>query len=181
MRLAFFCAAAVAAGVLAGCSPFGGGGGDAEIPNLLRFKNTGRPDDLSTVTTKPLVFPDLDVGLRPPARSGKNLADRDASDEIIRTLGGTVPEKSAAPPARDRELVAYAARYGYDPQIRDRLEAEDLEFRRRNDGRLLERVFRVNVYHQAYEPQALDPYAELTRLRRANIRTPAAPPNPAEN
>ncbi len=179
MRLALICAAAIAAGVLSGCSPFGGG--DAEIPKLLQFKNTGRPDDLSTVTTKPLVYPDLTVGLRAPASSGKNLADRDASDEVIRTLGGTTPQRAAAPPARDLRLVAYAARFGYDPQIRERLEAEDLEYRRRNDGRLLERVFKVNVYHRAYRPLALDPYAELTRLRQANIRTPAAPPNPAEN
>lgn len=180
MRLALVCAAVIAAGVLSGCSPFGGGD-DAELPKLLRFKNTGRPDDLSTVTTNPLVFPDLNVGLKAPASSGKNLADRDASNEVIRTLGGTTPEKAAAPPARDRRLVAYATRYGYDPQIREKLEAADLEYRRRHDGRLLERVFKVNVYHRAYEPLALDPYAELTRLRQANIRTPAAPPNPAGN
>lgn len=180
MRLASVCAAAIAAGMLTGCLPFGGGG-DGETPNLLQFKNTGRPDDLSTVTTKPLVFPDLNVGLREPAGSGKNLADRDASDEVIRTLGGTAPERAEAPPARDRQLVAYARRYGHDPQIREKLEAADLEYRRRNDGRLLDRVFKVNVYNRVYAPLALDPYAELTRLRQANIRTPAAPPVPAEN
>ena len=65
-----------------------------------------------------------------------------------------------------------------DPNIRAELAAADLEYRRQNDGRLLERLFNVNVYFQAYEPLSLDQYAELERLRRAGIRTSAAPPDP---
>jgi hypothetical protein len=48
-----------------------------------------------------------------------------------------------------------------------------------NDGRLLERLFNVNVYFKAYRSQELDQYLELQRLRRLGIRTPAAPPDPA--
>ena len=54
-----------------------------------------------------------------------------------------------------------------------------MPFRRANDGRLVERLFNVNVYFRAYEPYELDQYAELERLRRAGIRTSAAPPDPA--
>ena len=42
--------------------------------------------------------------------------------------------------------------------------AEDLQFRRDNDGRLLERLFSVNVYHNAYEGMWLDKYAEFATL-----------------
>jgi hypothetical protein len=40
-------------------------------------------------------------------------------------------------------------------------------------------VFNVSVYFKAYRPQSLDQYAELYRLRRAGVRTVAAPPDPA--
>ena len=46
------------------------------------------------------------------------------------------------------------------------LATEDLEFRRKNDGRLLEKLFSVNVYFKAYAKMALDQYAELERWRR---------------
>ena len=62
------------------------------------------------------------------------------------------------------------------PGIRDQLAAEDLQFRRDNDGRLLERLFAVNVYHNAYQGMWLDKYAELDRWRRAGVQTPAPRP-----
>ena len=78
--------------------------------------------------------------------------------------------------SNDGALLSHTRRYGVDPQIRQDLAAADLEFRRQNDGRLLERLFNVNVYFRAYEEMELDQYAELERLRRAGIRTPAVPP-----
>jgi hypothetical protein len=41
-------------------------------------------------------------------------------------------------------------------------------------------MFGVNVYFDAYEDQSLDQQAELERLRRLGVRTPAAPPPDAE-
>lgn len=64
--------------------------------------------------------------------------------------------------------------------IRGTLAAEDLEFRRKNDGRLLERVFNVNVYFDAYEPMSLDQHAELERWRAQGLLTPSAPPPQSE-
>jgi hypothetical protein len=75
-------------------------------------------------------------------------------------------------------MLARAGRFGADPAVRERLAAEDLELRQRRRGRPLERLFRVNVYAQAYEDQLLEPHAELDRWRRAGARTPAAPPPP---
>jgi hypothetical protein len=81
------------------------------------------------------------------------------------------------PAGAGSDLVSYSTRFGVSGDIRPVLAAEDEEFRRRNDGRILERVFGTNVYFEAYRRQALDRYAELERLRRMGVRTPAAPPS----
>ena len=62
--------------------------------------------------------------------------------------------------------------------IRDVLAAEDLEFRSRNRGRPLERLFNVNVYYRAYKKQSLDQHVELERWRKAGVRNVGAPPDP---
>ena len=80
-------------------------------------------------------------------------------------------------PAGDGALVARTGRFGRDGGIRDRLAAEDLQFRRDHDGRLLERLMSVNVYFRAYEPMSLDQEAEIERWRRMGVRTVAAPPS----
>ena len=49
-------------------------------------------------------------------------------------------------------------------------------WRRKNDGRLLERLMKVNVYFKAYAEMSLDQQAELWRWRRAGAKTPSAPP-----
>jgi hypothetical protein len=73
-------------------------------------------------------------------------------------------------------LVSYASRFGRTADIRSTLAAEDLDFRRRHDGRLLERLFSVNVYYKAYAPMSLDQYQELERWRSAGVRNVGAPP-----
>jgi hypothetical protein len=77
-------------------------------------------------------------------------------------------------------MVSYAGRYGITPDIRQTLAAEDLEFRRKNTGRVLEKLFGLNVYYRAYDTQALDQHGELARWRRAGARTPSAPPPNAD-
>lgn len=91
-------------------------------------------------------------------------------------LGGTPRVASASAPASDGALVAYAARSGVSGDIRPALAAEDVEYRRKNNGRLLERLFGVNVYFRAYRKQALNQQAELERWRAAGAGTPSAPP-----
>ena len=103
---------------------------------------------------------------------GGNLADPDPEADVAAALGGNVNRASAGSQA----LVSHASRFGVGDGIRNTLAAEDLEFRRRNNGRLLERIGAVNVYFRAYRIMALDRYAELARMRAAGIRTPAAPP-----
>ena len=66
--------------------------------------------------------------------------------------------------------------YGVNGGIRSTLASEDLQWRRDNNGRILERLFNVNVYYKAYKDQALDQQAELYRWRKRGAKTPSAPP-----
>ncbi|MBF9029570.1 DUF3035 domain-containing protein [Rhodobacterales bacterium HKCCE3408] len=152
--------------VVAGCSR----DRQPQLLNLARDSGPG-PDEFSILPTEPLQMPDDLASLPEPTPGGTNRVDPDPEADAIIALGGN-PDR--APGAGG--LVTYAARFGISDGIRDVLAAEDLDYRRRNDGRLLERLFNVNVYHRAYERVSLDQYAELERLRRAGVRTPAAPP-----
>ncbi len=143
-------------------------------PSLLNVKsNTEGPDEFAILPNKPLEIPaDLDrTSLPAPTPGGSNRTDINPIAEATVALGGNPNAAS-----RDGGLVNYASRYGVTRGIRESLAAEDLEFRRKNDGRLLERIFNVNVYYKAYSKQSLDKYRELERLRRAGIRTVSAPP-----
>lgn len=146
-----------------------------KAPQLMNLrKNSNAPDEFSILPTKPLTQPENYTALPPPTLGGANRADRDPNADLAVALGG-----SATGGARsDAGLTNASARFGVNSDIRAILAAEDLEYRRKNDGRLFERMANVNVYFKAYRPIALDKYAELERLRRAGVRTPAAPPDP---
>ncbi|MFW5641984.1 MAG: DUF3035 domain-containing protein, partial [Roseicyclus sp.] len=140
---------------------------------LLNLRNDeDGPDEFAVLPTAPLEIPDNLATLPDPAPGAPNRVDPNPEGEAIAALGGN--------PARARsaggDLVTYASRLGVSGDIRPTLAAEDEEFRRRNDGLLLERAFGVNVYFDAYRRQSLDQYDELERLRRLGVRTPAAPP-----
>jgi hypothetical protein len=146
-------------------------GGDD--PRLMNLRNTeAGPDEFAVLPTEPIEIPTNLAALPPPTPGGVNRTDPDPEGDAIRALGGN--RERANRSAGD--IVTYASRFGVTPGIRGTLAAEDLEFRSRNQGRVLERVFGNNVYYSAYRPLSLDRYAELERLRRAGVRTPAAPP-----
>ncbi len=145
-------------------------------PRLLNLTNDDSgPDEFAILPTRPLEMPTSFAELPTPTPGGVNRADPDPEADAIAALGGDISRAGRG----NGGLVGYTTRFGVGADIRGVLAAEDLEYRRRNDGRLLERIFSVNVYHRAYEPLSLDQYAELERMRRAGIRTPAAPPDPA--
>ena len=156
-------------------------GGGSEDPNLLNISQPRAegPDEFAVLPTKPLEMPEDVAALPEPTPGGTNRTDPTPEADAIAALGGNAAVLSRA--SGDGALVAYARRFGSDPNIRPQLAEADLEFRRRNDGRLLERLFNVNVYFRAYEEMSLDQHRELARLRRAGIRTPAVPPDPAED
>jgi hypothetical protein len=138
--------------------------------------NNGSPDEFGILPSKPLELPRDLAALPAPTPGGSNLTDPTPEADAIAALGGTTRRYDG--PATEGGLVGYAARYGVDPSIRQTLAAEDLEFRRDNNGRILERLFNVNVYFKAYRAQSLDQHLELERYRRAGVRTVSAPPDP---
>ena len=159
--------------VLAACSS------DRE-PNLLNVTAApgDGPDEFAVLPVAPLVIPDNLAALPTPTPSGANRTDPNPRADAIAALGGNPAVLTRA--SNDGALVRYTGRYGVSSDIRASLAASDLQFRRDNDGRPLERLFNVNVYYQSYAPLSLDQYAELERLRRAGIRTSSVPPNPAQ-
>ena len=147
-------------------------------PTLLNLRAEGNgPDEFGILPTRPLEMPENFQELPAPTPGGVNRADPDPEADLAEALGGNINRAAAG----SQGLISYAARFGVGQDIRETLAAEDLEFRRQNDGRLLERIASVNVYHRAYRPMSLDRYAELERLRAAGVWTPAAPPQEIGN
>jgi hypothetical protein len=161
--------AMVAALALAACAER-----DPQLYNLR--SDSGGPDEFAILPTKPIEMPQDMASLPPPTPGGTNRTDPTPQADAYAALGGR-PEVLTRG-VTDPGIVRYATRYGVDPGIREQLAAADLEFRRQNDGRLLERLFSVSVYFKAYRPFELDQHRELERFRRAGVRTPAAPPGP---
>jgi hypothetical protein len=147
------------------------GGGKA--PRLMHLTSaTDGPDEFAILPPKPLSLPESLTDLPEPTPGGTNLTDPTPNEDAVAALGG----RPGAGSGGDAGLMNHTARYGRAAGIRDQLAAEDLEFRSRNRGRPLERLFNLNVYFRAYKKQSLDQYAELQRWRRAGARNPSAPP-----
>lgn len=168
-----FAVLAVVAVALSAC------GNRNKEPNLANFPRTKTPDEFTVLPNKPLEAPESYAALPTPTPGGGNRVDPTPTSDAIAALGGQ-PQIVARDGSIDSDggLVNFASRYGRQADIRQVLAAEDLEYRRDNDGRLLERWFNVNIYFKAYRDQSLDQHAELLRLRRLGIWTPAAPPDP---
>ena len=164
---------AMALAALSACSR----SSEPKLLNITQPRVEG-PDEFAILPSKPLEMPEDYAALPEPTPGGGNLTDPTPYANATVALGGN-PE-ALTRRSGDGALVSYAGRYGVDAEIRAQLAASDLEYRRQNDGRLLERLFNVNVYFRAYEPMSLDQYAELARLRRLGIRTSSAPPEPVE-
>lgn len=157
------------------------GDGDG-VPELMNLRQQGSgADEFGILPTKPLELPEDVAALPEPTPGGSNRTDPNPEADAVAALGGNPAALGrTGVPAGDGGLVSHAARFGTSPAIRAQLAAEDLDYRRRNDGRLLERTLNLNIYYKAYEPLSLDQYAELERWRALGVRTVGAPPQGAE-
>ncbi|MDZ4093614.1 MAG: DUF3035 domain-containing protein, partial [Paracoccaceae bacterium] len=115
-------------------------------PKLMNLRATGNgPDEFAILPSKSLEMPKSLADLPAPTPGGANLTDPTPNDDAIVALGGKAQAGRGIASA-DSALLAQAARYGADAGIRQTLAAEDLDYRRANDGRLLERAFNANIY-----------------------------------
>lgn len=150
--------------------------GGNRVPELMNLRSdTNGPDEFSILPAKSLEMPESLSDLPAPTPGGGNLTDPNPLDDAAIALGGKA-RTAGGIPAGDAALANYAARKGTTAGIRQTLAAEDLDWRRKNDGRLLERIFNTNIYFKAYRKQALNQQAELLRWRAAGAKTPSAPP-----
>ncbi|QIE42812.1 DUF3035 domain-containing protein [Rhodobacteraceae bacterium SC52] len=144
----------------------------------MNFKTTRTPNEFLVVPAKPLETPPESSALPVPTPGVANRADATPLEDAVTALGGSAAAlKADGPiPSSDGGLVNYASRYGRDPAVRDSLSEEDAAYRKRNQGRILERVFSVNRYFDAYDGQSLDQQTENERLRALGVPTSSAPP-----
>lgn len=164
---------AVAGVVLLALSACGAHKGAPHLMNL--HSASDGPDEFALLPPKALeIPPDLTV-LPDPTPGGANLTDQRPLEDAIVALGGKVPAAGGIP-AADAGLVRYAGRAGGIADIRASLAADDLAWRKKHRGKLLERAFSLTTYFDAYKSMWLDAYAELQRWRDAGLRTPSAPP-----
>lgn len=149
--------------------------GDKGAPQLMNLRSGPGPDEFAIVPPRPLEMPENLAELPEPTPGGFNRTDRNPEAEAVIALGGK-PSAAGGIPSVDSALYAQASRFGVDGGIRATLASEDLQWRRDNNGRILERLFNVNVYYKAYRKQRLDQQAELERWRALGVRNPSAPP-----
>lgn len=159
----------VAAAGLGACSD--------DAPKLMNIR-TDTPDEFRILPTKPLEAPEDYTALPEPTPGGVNRVDVNPQADAVAALGGKPESMGGGIRAADQGLVNYAVRYGAPANIRETVAAEDLTWRQENNGRLLERLFDINVYFDSYAPMSLDQHAELERLWSRGVRTPSAPPDP---
>jgi Protein of unknown function (DUF3035) len=168
-RYAALVAALLASATLGACA-------SDKTPNLMNLRSDSNgPDEFAILPVKPLELPKDLAALPDPTPNGTNLVDPNPMGDAVVALGGK-PRDPKAGSAADNGLVSYAARGGVTENVREVLAAEDLEYRKRNNGRLLERLFKVTTYFKSYSKQALNQNAELARWRAQGVATPSAPP-----
>jgi hypothetical protein len=145
-------------------------------PELMNIRSADGPDEFGILPPKPLEQPEDLTALPEPTPGGENRTDPKPFDDASIALGGKPQASAGGVPSSDGALYAHASRFGTEAGIRSTLAAEDLEWRRDNNGRILERLLNVNVYFKAYRKFWLDQHDELARWRAKGIRTPSAPP-----
>jgi len=151
-------------------------------PNLINIdRGQAGPDEFAVLPNRPLEVPEDLRALPPPTPGADNRVDPRPQADAVAALGGQ-PQRleRTGEPRGEAGLIGHATRYGVQAGIREDLAEQDAEFRRRNRGRVLERLFGVNTYWRAYSREELDRYQALERSRAAGARTPAAPPPPDE-
>ncbi len=160
--------------MIAGC--------ERSTPQLINPQRGQRtPDEFSILPSKPIEMPKDFAALPPPTPGQANRTDATPMADAVAALGGNPAGiQRDGKTGADGALITQASRYGVDPQVREKLASADLEYRKHNRGRLLERMFGITTYYNAYERDDLNQYGTTENFRRAGKGTSAPPPDPAE-
>ncbi|MEM5477311.1 DUF3035 domain-containing protein [Pacificibacter sp. AS14] len=129
------------------------------------------PDEFSIMPAKPLESPADFAALPVPTLGGTNLTDVAPKADAIVALGGRASTATGV----DGGIVTYASRYGVDQSIRSELATSDARFLKLKAA-APSFPWVKNKYERAYRRLALDPWAELERLRALGVLVPSAPP-----
>lgn len=158
--------------VLAGCA-------NEKGVRVLSSGDEG-PDEFAILPGKELQSPTTYAALPEPTPGGVNLADVDPLAEGAAALGGTRTSAVSGQsfPATDGALVSYASRQGTTENIREILAAADERFRGQYGRFVSLRLGSHDRYNEVYSRYHLNAYRELSRWRRAGVKTPAAPTPP---
>lgn len=143
------------------------GSRDTSLMQAAANSSGNGPDEFGITINRALEDPESYASLPTPDPLGQNRAAIDPRNEAISAMGGRAVTGRGV--ARSSPLLSYASRFGYDPDIRETLATEDEEFRKRNRGKPVERLFSVNVYFDSYQSQSLDPAAEYSRLQELGV------------
>lgn len=154
-----------------GLSACGGGGDGETVLERLSAGAVTAPDEFMVLPRKPLELPPDLTELPTPQPGATSRSDLTPITDAEVALSGR-PGRAPAIPA-DRALLAATGTGAAG--IRQTLSAEDEQWRSRNRGRLLERLFRRTDEGIVYRRQILDAEAELLRLRDAGIWVPPLP------
>ena len=157
----------VAAVGLAGCS---------DGLRDLRSNDEG-PEEFDVLPVKPLSPPTDYSSLPTPTPGGRNLVDPTPNLDAVVALGGTASAATTTSVSTsDTALLAQTRRYGVDSSVRGTLAEADEKFRTRQNRFSRFKLFPVDRDQQAYRREALDPFEEAERYRRAGFGTPTSPP-----
>ena len=135
--------------------------------------NKKGPDEFGVMPTKALKYPSNMTELPEPNLAGKNLADKQPLDDVINALGGDANyQKNTQIRNSEKALLKVVGRFGITPDIRTITAIEDVSFREKNKGKVLERLISGNIYQIRYRSERLDSLLEAKRLVALGVRTP---------
>lgn len=138
-------------------------------PDLVRLRSddTG-PEEFSIAPLNPLAEPENYADLPTPKIAARNRAEIDARGTAVAALGGRPDAATGA----DTGLLAYAARFGSDPEIRRELGETDEAYRRRVYRFSRFQFFERNKYDKAYAREILNADAEALYWAKRGAQVP---------
>lgn len=151
-----------------------GGCGEGGLAGVLRSSGaTSTPDEFLVMPTRPLEIPENLASLPTPTPGAPNRVEYQPEAIAIAGLTGQDSMRTASASA----LLARAGAGSANPQIRTILAQEDIEYRNRHRGRVLERLFSRNKEALIYQDMTLNAPVVYEAMRERGVNLSAPPPD----